>query len=189
MSTPAPLTENLRILFDNATITAKVAEIARRIEEDYEGEPIVLVGILKGSVHFLSDLARHLRLDSKLDFLQASSYHGTRQTTGIVNIRKDLDININGLNVIIVEDIVDTGTTVNYLRELLDTRKPKSLRVAALLSKPEAHQVDAKVDYVGFEIPNEFVVGYGLDYGERYRNLPFIAILDEPVPESDNPAE
>jgi hypoxanthine phosphoribosyltransferase len=169
--------QNTEVLIDNAAITAKVAEMARQIEADFEGESVLLVGILKGSIHFLSDLARHLRLDSQLDFLQASSYHGARETTGFVQIRKDLDINIAGLNVILVEDIVDTGTTVNHLRELLLTRKPKTLRIAALLSKPDAHRVDAKVDYVGFEIPNEFVVGYGLDYGERYRNLPYIAIL------------
>jgi hypoxanthine phosphoribosyltransferase len=174
------LESNLTILLDNATIVAKVAEMARAIEADYAGESVILVGVLKGSIHFLSDLARNLRLDSQLDFLQASSYSGTRQTTGIVNIRKDLDINIFEQNVIIVEDIVDTGTTVNHLREHLEIRKPKSLRVAALLSKPDAHQVDAKVDYVGFEIPNEFVVGYGLDFGERYRNLPYVAILNEP---------
>ncbi|RYG40603.1 hypoxanthine phosphoribosyltransferase [bacterium] len=167
------------ILFDNATLTAKIAEMARQIEEDYEDEPVLLLGVLKGSLHFLSDLGRHLRLDTQIDFIQTSSYQGTRETTGVVKIVKDIETNLAGLNVIIVEDIVDTGTTLNHLRELLSLRNPKSLRVAALLSKPAARRVETPVEYVGFEIPNEFVVGYGLDYAERYRNLPYIAILRE----------
>lgn len=174
---------DLEILLDNSTLTAKIAEMARQIEQDLADEPVILVGILKGSIHFLSDLARHLRLETQLDFIQASSYHGARQTSGIVQIRKDLDINIEGQNVIVVEDIVDTGTTLNYLRELLGTRNPKSLRVAALLSKPSAHVIETQIDYVGFVIPNEFVVGYGLDWDERYRNLPYIAILRDSSPE------
>lgn len=169
----------LNVLFDHATLTARIAEMAREIEADLNGEPVVLVGVLKGSLHFLSDLGRQLRADSEVDFMQASSYHGTRETTGVVQIRKDLDINIAGRNVLVVEDIVDTGTTLNHLRELLSTRRPKTLKVAALLSKPSARIVETPVEYLGFEIPNEFVVGYGLDYAERYRNLPYIAILRE----------
>jgi hypoxanthine phosphoribosyltransferase len=173
------LDENLDVLLDNAAISRKVAEMAREIEAEYEGESVLLIGVLKGSLHFLSDLSRSLKIDSQVDFMQTSSYHGGKSSTGVVQIRKDLDINIEGLNVIIVEDIVDTGTTLNHLRELLSTRRPKSLKVAALLSKPEARKVETKIEYVGFVIPNEFVVGYGLDYAERYRNLPYIAILRE----------
>jgi hypoxanthine phosphoribosyltransferase len=171
------MAETLDLLLDNATITGKIAELAREIESDYENESVVMVCILKGSIHFLSDLARHVRLDTRIDFIQASSYHDSKTSSGVVQIRKDLDINIEGQNVIICEDIVDTGTTINYLRSLLETRNPKTLRVAALLSKPSAHVVENRIDYLGFEIENEFVVGYGLDYAERYRNLPYIAIL------------
>lgn len=172
-------TERLEVLLDHAALQNKIAEIARAIEADYGEEPVLLIAVLKGSIHFLSDLGRNLRIDTQVDFMQTSSYGSGKSSTGVVQIRKDLDINIEGLNVIIVEDIVDTGITLSHLRELLSTRKPKSLRVAALLSKPEARKVHPPVEYVGFEIPNEFVVGYGLDYAERYRNLPYIAILRE----------
>jgi hypoxanthine phosphoribosyltransferase len=171
--------DRLDVLLDHAALHAKVAEIARRIEDDCGDEPVLLVGVLKGAIHFLSDLARNLRIDSRIDFIQTSSYGSGKSSTGIVQIRKDLDINIENLNVIIVEDIVDTGHTLAYLRELLATRRPKSLRVAALLSKPAARLVHPPVEYIGYEIPNEFVVGYGLDYAEKYRNLPYIAILRE----------
>lgn len=175
---PMP-TERLEVLLDHAALQNKIAEIARAIEADYGDEPVLLIAVLKGSIHFLSDLGRNLRCDTQVDFMQTSSYGSGKSSTGVVQIRKDLDINIEGLNVIIVEDIVDTGITLSHLRELLSTRKPKSLRVAALLSKPEARKVHPPVEYIGFEIPNEFVVGYGLDYAERYRNLPYIAILRE----------
>jgi hypoxanthine phosphoribosyltransferase len=170
---------SLDVLLDHATIAGRIAEMSRQIEAEHGEGPLLLVGILKGSLHFLSDLARNLRLDTQIDFIQASSYHGGTQTSGVVQIRKDLDINIAGLDVLIVEDIVDKGLTLNYLRKLLATRHPKSVKVASLLSKPGAHTVETVIDYIGFEIPNEFVVGYGLDYAERYRNLPYIAILRE----------
>ncbi len=160
-------------------IQAKVQELATQIRAEYEGKEILLLGVLKGSFHFLSDLSRLLADMSVVDFVQVSSYGTGKSTSGVVQIRKDLDTNIEGLDVLIVEDIVDTGTTLTHLRELLGTRKPKSLKVVALLSKPEARRHHTQVEYVGFEIPNEFVVGYGLDYGERYRNLPYIAILHE----------
>jgi len=171
--------DTLDVLIDHATLAGKIAEMARQIESDFGDEPVLLIGVLKGSVHFLSDLARALRNDTQLDFMQTSSYGSGKSSTGVVQIRKDLDINIEGLNVIIVEDIVDTGITLSHLRELLSTRRPKSLKVAALLSKTEARKVHPPVEYIGFEIPNDFVVGYGLDYAERYRNLPYIAILRE----------
>jgi hypoxanthine phosphoribosyltransferase len=174
-----PVGERLEVLLSEDEIRSKTRELADRISTDYNGEPVVLVAVLKGSFMFVSDLLRALTGDFTVDFLQTSSYEGERSSTGIVQIRKDLDTNIEGLNVLIVEDIVDTGATLSHLRELLSTRKPKSLKVVSLLSKPDAHQIPATVEYVGFEIPNEFVVGYGLDYGERYRNLPYIAILRE----------
>jgi hypoxanthine phosphoribosyltransferase len=171
--------ERLESLLSEDTIQAKVLELANRIRADYNGETVLLLGVLKGSFHFLSDLSRLLSDMSTVDFVQVSSYGTGKSSTGVVQIRKDLDTNIEGLDVLIVEDIVDTGTTLTHLRELLGTRKPRSLKVVALLSKPEARKHNTQVEYVGFEIPNEFVVGYGLDYGERFRNLPYIAILHE----------
>lgn len=171
--------ESLTPLLTTEQLSAKVTELANRIRADYEGKEVLLLGVLKGSFHFLSDLSRLLADMSIVDFVQVSSYGTGKSSTGVVQIRKDLDTNIEGLDVLIVEDIVDTGTTLTHLRELLGTRKPKSLKVVALLSKPEARKHNTQVEYVGFEIPNEFVVGYGLDYGERFRNLPYIAILHE----------
>lgn len=172
-------TENLEVLLDHAALNKRIAEMARQIEAEFGEEQVLLVGVLKGSVHFLSDLGRCLRLDTAIDFMQTSSYGAGKTSSGAVQIRKDLDVNIEGKNVIIVEDIVDTGYTLSYLREVLAVRRPKTLRVAALLSKPEARIVHPVIEYTGFEIPNEFVVGYGLDYAEKYRNLPYIAILRE----------
>jgi hypoxanthine phosphoribosyltransferase len=169
----------LSVLISKEALEARISEMAKQIDSDLNGESVILIGVLKGSIHFLSDLGRSLASDTEIDFLQTSSYHGGKSSTGIVQIRKDLDINIEDLNVIIVEDIVDTGITLSHLRELLSTRKPKSLKVAALLSKEGSRKVHPKVEYIGFDIPNEFVVGYGLDYEERYRNLPYIAILRE----------
>ena len=169
----------LDVLITAEQIKSKVKELAERLDRQYDGECPVLVGVLKGSVHFLSALALAMRNETVLDFIQTSSYGDRKSSSGIVQIRKDLDINIEGKSVIIVEDIVDTGATLNHLRELLSTRSPKSLAVVALLSKTEARRTPTPVEYIGFEIPNEFVVGYGLDYGERYRNLPYIAILRE----------
>lgn len=170
---------SLDVLLSSEAIAERVAVLAKQISEDFQDEPMLLVGVLKGSFHFLSDLSRRLKGDISIDFVQVSSYGSGKSSSGVVQIRKDLDVNIEGRNVLIVEDIVDTGTTLNHLRELLSTRKPKSLRVVSLLRKPEAQKVLAPVEYVGFDIPNEFVVGYGLDFDERYRNLPYIAILRE----------
>jgi hypoxanthine phosphoribosyltransferase len=168
----------LDILISRERLAARIQQLAEEIAAESE-EPILLVGVLKGSIHFLSDLARSIPGDTRIDFIQTSSYQDQKSSSGIVQIRKDLDINIERLNVIVVEDIVDTGITLSHLRELLATRKPKSLKAVALLSKPAARKVHPPVEYIGFEIPNEFVVGYGLDYAERYRNLPYIAILRE----------
>ena len=170
--------DSLDRLISAEEIRARTIEIARAIDEA-SSEPLLLIAILKGSVHFLSDLGRALQRETEVDFIQVSSYRDQKHSSGVVQIRKDSDINMEGRNVLIVEDIVDTGATLNHLRELLATRNPKSLAVATLLSKPEARKVQVPIEYVGFEIPNEFVVGYGLDYAERYRNLPYIAILRE----------
>src|SRR6185312_3615316 len=147
------MSNRLDVLISESELRAKILELANLISAEYRGEELLLVGVLKGSFRFLSDLARLLNVESQVDFLQTSSYHGEKSSSGIVQIRKDLDINIEGLNVIIVEDIVDTGITLSHLRELLSTRKPKSLKVVALLSKPEARMVHPPVEYVGFEIP------------------------------------
>jgi len=173
------MAEQLDVLISEESLRARIVELAREIEKDADVGPVLLIGILKGSLHFLSDLARELKLDAQIDFMQTSSYGSGKSSRGIVQIRKDLDTNIEGLSVIIVEDIVDTGITLSHLRELLSTRNPKSLKIVSLLSKPEARKVHPAVEYIGFEIPNEFVVGYGLDYAERFRNLPYIAILRE----------
>jgi hypoxanthine phosphoribosyltransferase len=166
-----------------AQINDALDRIAAEIQRDFGDEPLLLVGVLKGSLYVLADLSRRLGPHVEIDFVQVSSWHGGRSTTGIVQIRKDLDISLEDRNVIVIEDIIDSGLTIQHLRELFATRRPKCLKVAALLSKPEARQVDSQVEYLGFEIPNEFVVGYGLDDKERYRNLPYIAILrdDESV--------
>ncbi len=167
----------LEVLLTSAQVQEAIDRIAGEIIRDYGDEPILLVGVLKGSLYFLADLSKRLPDTTEVDFCQVSSWGGQRESTGIVQIRKDLDISLEGRNVIVVEDIIDSGLTIQHLRELFGTRRPKSLRVAALLSKPEARKVQAQVEYIGFEIPNEFVVGYGLDDKERYRNLPYIAIL------------
>jgi hypoxanthine phosphoribosyltransferase len=171
----------LDVLISEERLHERITALAAIIDKELEpGEVPLLIGVLKGSIHFLSDLARALRTDSEIDFMQVSSYRGQKSSSGVVQIKKDLDTNIEGRSVYIIEDIVDTGATLSHLRELLATRKPKSLKIVSLLSKLEARHVAVEVEHVGFEIPNEFVVGYGLDYGERYRNLPFIAILRDP---------
>jgi hypoxanthine phosphoribosyltransferase len=171
--------DELDELISEERIQRRVSELAEQIRADYAGEHILLIAVLKGSLYFLADLSRLLDDNISLDFVQVSSYGSEKSSSGVVQIRKDSDINIEGLNVLIVEDIVDTGVTLSHLRELFGTRKPKSLKVVALLSKPEARMHATLVEYVGFEIPNKFVVGYGLDYAEKYRNLPYIAVLRE----------
>lgn len=176
------ISDRIDILLDSASIQSRIGEVAAQIRADYGDDEILLVGVLKGSFLFLADLCRYLGDNIEVDFVQTSSYGEGKSASGIVQIRKDLDINIEGKNVLIVEDIVDTGATLGHLRELLSTRKPRSLKVVSLLSKPEARTTETPVEYLGFEIPNKFVVGYGLDYAERYRNLPYIAILHEGEP-------
>ena len=169
-----------RELFSTATIQARVAELGRQLTEAYRdaGTDLVLVGVMKGSVIFLADLCRHVDLPCTIDFIGIASYGDTTKSTGVVQITSDLTKPIEGKHVVIIEDIVDTGLTIGYLLQNLETRKPKSVKVCALLHKPDRSLQPVSIDYLGFTIPNEFVVGYGLDYAQRYRNLPYIAILE-----------
>lgn len=167
----------LETLISEGEIAARIDGLAESIRGSYGDEPILLVAVLKGSFVFLADLARRLGENVAVDFVQVSSYGDGMTSDGNVQIRKDLDVNIQDRNVLIVEDIVDSGATLNHLLELLATRRPRSLKVVSLLSKKAARQVPVNIDYVGFEIPNTFVVGYGLDLAEKYRNLAYIASL------------
>lgn len=155
--------------------------MAAQIAGDFQGESVHFIGVLKGAVFFLADLVRSIPLDTSIDFIAVSSYGKGTQTSGQVKLTKDLDRSIEGLNVILVEDILDTGLTLNYLIRVLQQRRPRTLRIAALLDKPDRRIQPVKADYVGFQIPNEFVVGYGLDFAERYRNLRDICILSLPA--------
>ncbi len=177
---PAGGQEKLKVLIRRAAIQKRVREVALQITRDYKGQKVHLIGVLKGACIFLSDLIREINLDTSIDFIAVSSYGKGKQSSGQVRVLKDLDSSIEGLNVVLVEDILDTGLTLSYLLRVLQQRKPKSLRVAALLDKPSRRLKDVKGDYVGFTIPNEFVVGYGLDYAERYRNLKDVCILSLP---------
>jgi hypoxanthine phosphoribosyltransferase len=172
--------DKLKILIRRARIQKRVVEVARAITRDFKGERIHLVGVLKGACIFLADLAREINLDTSIDFIAVSSYGKGKQSSGQVRVLKDLDSSIEGLNVVVVEDILDTGVTLTYLLRILQQRKPKTLKIAALLDKPSRRIKDVKGDYVGFTIPNDFVVGYGLDYAERYRNLKDVCILTLP---------
>ena len=174
--------EQLKVLLRKAQIRQRVRLLARQIERDYQGESIHLICILKGACIFLADLLRELRLPVSIDFIAVSSYGKGSLPSGEVRITKDLDHSIEGMNVIVVEDILDTGLTLNYLYRILQTRKPKSLKIAALLDKPARRVKEVPVDYVGFKIPDQFVVGYGLDYGERYRNLPDVCVVPSVSP-------
>ena len=175
---PAPYRSQLgEIVVRASDIQQKVADLGEVITRDYEGEEPILVGILKGASLFLADLARHIRLGLRFDFMAVSSYGSATKTSGIVRILKDLDHEIEGHHVIVVEDIIDSGLTLNYLLKYLSGRKPASLEVCALLRKAGIQQVELEVRYEGFEIPPEFVIGYGLDHEQRYRNLPYIAFL------------
>ena len=172
--------EHLKILIRRTAIQKRVREVARQITRDFRGERVHLIGVLKGACIFLSDLVRNIELETSIDFMAVSSYGKGKQSSGQVRLNKDLDSSIQGLNVVLVEDILDTGLTLSYLLRIFQQRKPKHLRVAVLLDKPSRRIKDVKADYVGFQIPNEFVVGYGLDYAERYRNLKDVCVLTLP---------
>lgn len=169
------------VLFSEEKIMDTVKEIAKKISKDYEGKDLLVVGVLKGSVLFTSDLIKNITIPCEIDFMAVSSYGNSSETSGVVRILKDLDHSIEGKDLLIVEDIVDSGVTLNYLLEYLKTRKANSVEIAALLTKPSRRKVELEVKYSGLEVPDEFLVGYGLDFAEKYRNLPYIGILKEEV--------
>jgi hypoxanthine phosphoribosyltransferase len=172
------------ILIDSAALRARIAELGEEISQAYEGKDLLLIGVLKGAVFFMADLMRHLTVPCEVDFMAISSYGAATDSSGVVRILKDLDINIEGRNVLVVEDIIDSGLTLSYLMRNLESREPASLEICALLTKPERREIDVPVRWIGFEIPNRFVIGYGLDFAERYRNLPYVGVLsDELMPE------
>jgi len=168
------------ILVESDELSARVRQLGHEISRDYTGRDLLLVGVLKGAVFFLSDLMRHIEVPCEVDFMAVASYGSSTDSSGVVRILKDLDIPIEGREVLIVEDIVDSGLTLSYLLRTLRARNPKSLEVCALLTKPERRKVELPIRYVGFEIPNQFAIGYGLDHAERFRNLPYVAVLADP---------
>ncbi len=169
--------ETVRILIPEDKVDERIAQLGAQISQDYAGKQVHLVGILKGSIFFICELAKRISVPVTLDFMSVSSYGSGTKSSGIVKMIKDLDEPIEGKDVLIVEDIIDSGRTLSYLLKNLSSRKPASIRLCTMLDKPERREVDVEVDYQGFIIPDEFVVGYGLDYDQRYRNLPYIGVL------------
>jgi hypoxanthine phosphoribosyltransferase len=169
------------VLVDAARLQARVRDLAGAISRDYSGRRLLLIGVLKGAVFFLSDLMRFIDIPVEVDFMAVASYGSATDSSGVVRILKDLDIPIEGRDVLIVEDIVDSGLTLQYLLRNLGSRNPDTLEVCALLTKPSRRKVELPIRYIGFEIPDTFVVGYGLDYAERHRNLPYVAALKQPA--------
>jgi len=166
------------VLIEPEALQQRVTELGEEISHDYAGRDLLLVGVLKGAVFFMADLMRHLTIPCEIDFMAISSYGDSTDSSGVVRILKDLDINIEGRHVLVVEDIIDSGLTLSYLIRNLEAREPATLEICALLTKPDRREIDVPVRYVGFEIPNRFVIGYGLDFAERYRNLPYVGVLD-----------
>ena len=172
------------VLIEPDALSARVAELGAEISIDYAGRDLLLIGVLKGAVFFMADLMRKLTIPCEVDFMAISSYGASTDSSGVVRILKDLDINIEGRHVLVVEDIIDSGLTLSYLMRNLESREPATLEICALMTKPDRREIEVPVRYVGFEIPNRFVIGYGLDFGERYRNLPYVAVLsDDALPE------
>ncbi|GAA0181560.1 hypoxanthine phosphoribosyltransferase [Clostridium sediminicola] len=169
------------ILLTEEKIRARIKEMGQQISKDYKGKELLLIGILKGSVPFMADLMKEISIYCNMDFMAVSSYGDSTETSGVVRILKDLDHEIKGKEVLVVEDIIDSGYTLQYLVKYLKSRNPNSVEIACLLDKPERREVDTNVRYIGFEVKNYFLVGYGLDYAERYRNLPYIGILKEEI--------
>ena len=172
------MTDKIRVMLSEEEVDRKIKEIGERISEDYAGKSVHLICVLKGGVFFTCELAKRITVPVSMDFMSVSSYGADTKSSGIVKIVKDLDEPLEGKDVIIVEDIIDSGRTLSYLIEILLKRNPRSLRLCTLLDKPERRVTDVKVDYVGFDIPDEFVVGYGLDYAQNYRNLPYIGVVE-----------
>lgn len=170
-----------KVLLTEEQIVKRVKEIGNEISNDYKGKDLLIVGILKGSVMFASELIKNVTVPTEIDFMAVSSYGSSSETTGVVRILKDLDHSIEGKDIIIVEDIIDSGVTLDYLLKYLKARKANSIEIVTLLTKPARRKVDIYVKYCGFEVPDEFLVGYGLDYAEKYRNLPYVGILKEEV--------
>src|SRR4051794_10606675 len=168
------------ILVQQSDLEHRVQALGAEISRDYQGKDLLLVGVLKGAVFFLADLMRHIDIPCEVDFMAVASYGSATESSGVVRILKDLDIAIEGRDVLIVEDIVDSGLTLQYLLRSLEARNPASLEVCALLTKPSRREVDLPARYIGFEIPDKFAIGYGLDHAEKYRNLPFVAALQTP---------
>lgn len=171
------MAEQVNVLLSEEEVDARIKEIGEQISKDYEGKQIHMICVLKGGTFFMCELAKRITVPVSLDFMAVSSYGGDTKSSGVVKIVKDLDEAIQGKDVLVVEDIVDSGRTLSYLMEMLRDRKPASLRLCTLLDKPDRRVVQVPVDYTGFSIPDEFVVGYGLDYDQRYRNLPYIGIV------------
>ena len=165
------------ILIEEQPLQARIRELGAELSADYAGRELLLVGVLKGAVFFMADLMRSLTVPCEIDFMAISSYGAATDSSGVVRILKDLDINIEGRHVLVVEDIIDSGLTLSYLIRTLEAREPASLEVVALMTKPSRREIDVPVRWIGFEIPNKFVVGYGLDFAERYRNLPYVGVL------------
>lgn len=172
------MAEKIRVLLTEEEVDAKIQAIGDQISRDYAGKQVHLVCVLKGGVFFMCELAKRITVPVSMDFMSVSSYGSETKSSGVVKIIKDLDEPLKGKNVIVVEDIVDSGRTLSYLLEMLKKREPESLALCTLLDKPERRVIDVKVDYTGFNIPDEFVVGYGLDYDQRYRNLPYIGVVE-----------
>ena len=166
--------ENIRVMISEEDVNKRIAEMGAQISKDYEGKEVHLIAILKGSVFFACELAKRITVPVTIDFMSVSSYGNSRESSGIVKIAKDLD-----KEVLVVEDIIDSGKTLNHLKPMLESRNPASLHLCTLLSKPDRREVDVPVKYIGFEVPDEFVVGYGLDYAQKYRNLPYIGVAEE----------
>jgi len=172
------------ILIEPDALQERVAALGREVSADYASRDLLLIGVLKGAVFFMADLMRHVTVPCEVDFMAISSYGASTDSSGVVRILKDLDINIEGRHVLVVEDIIDSGLTLSYLMRNLEARGPASLEICALLTKPDRREMDVPVRYIGFEIPDRFVIGYWLDFAERYRNLPYVAVLsDELIPE------
>ena len=171
----------LRVLLSEDEIRVKVRELGGKITADYKNSNLMLVTVLKGAVVFLADLMRQIDVPAEIDFMVVSSYGSGVKSSGVVKIVKDLDVPLAGKDILIVEDILDSGLTLSYIKELLESRGPRSIRIATLLDKPSRRKVDLQADYIGFSVPDEFVIGYGLDYDEKYRNLPYLGILKPEV--------